>query len=167
MLIEVSREISRGRGGRYHSPVRRPPRIVVLVANPITYDGRVRRHASTLVEAGYDVTVIGVIGPNDRADPPSRAGAPSASGGTGSPPWHYQRIDRRRIGMVPRLRWLQSAARRLAHAAFWGCRAGCQAMRAVSGGAGPGPAGRAFGSDIGARAGLGDAATATADHLCQ
>lgn len=108
-------------GGRYHSPVRRPPRIVVLVANPITYDGRVRRHASTLVEAGYDVTVIGVIGPNDRADPPIGVGAPTTSGGTGSPPWHYQRIDRRRVGIVPRLRWLQSAARqRLAHAAFLG-----------------------------------------------
>lgn len=101
--------------------MRPPARIVVLVANPITYDGRVRRHASTLVEAGYDVTVIGVIGPNDRAEPPILATTSGSSSGSASGVlgWQYQRIDRRRLGLLPRLTWLQSALRqRVAHAAF-------------------------------------------------
>lgn len=99
--------------------MRPPARLVVLVANPITYDGRVRRHATTLQEAGYDVRVIGVIGPNDRAEPPIVAATPSAGPESDSPGWQYERIDRRRLGVLPRLRWLQSAARqRLAHATF-------------------------------------------------
>lgn len=113
--------------GRYHSPVQAPVRVVILVANPITYDGRVRRHATTLVEAGYDVCVIGVVGPNDRADPPtlrSDDGSRSADAmGAGAVPaqagWRWRRIDRRRTGLGPRLRWLTSASRqRLAQASF-------------------------------------------------
>lgn len=97
--------------------MRPPARLVVLVANPITYDGRVRRHATTLAGAGYDVRVIGVIGPNDRADPPVAASPSPAQ--PDSPQWQFERIDRRRLGLLPRLRWLQSAARqRLAHSTF-------------------------------------------------
>ena len=44
-----------------------PLRICMLVANPIAFDGRVLRHAATLVQAGHQVTVLGVIGPSDRS----------------------------------------------------------------------------------------------------
>jgi len=71
----------------------------MLVANPITYDGRVLRHAETLAQAGHEVTVVGVIGPGDRADPPPSRG------------FAWQRIDRRRRGVAPRLRWFGSALR--------------------------------------------------------
>lgn len=101
--------------GRYHSPVQALARVVLLVANPITYDGRVRRHASTLAEAGYDVCVLGVVGPNDRDEPPQ--GMPRGS--AGDPTWRWRRIDRRRQGLWPRLRWLTSASRqRVAQQAF-------------------------------------------------
>lgn len=78
-------------------------RVVMLVANPITYDGRVVRNAQTLVEAGHDVTVIGVIGPNDRVGELPRETGFSA-----------RRIDRRKRGVLPTLRWAQSALRRRA-----------------------------------------------------
>lgn len=78
-------------------------RIVMLVANPITYDGRVVRNAQTLAEAGHDVVVIGVIGPNDRAGE-----LPPGLGFTA------RRIDRRKRPVVPVLRWAQSALRRRA-----------------------------------------------------
>lgn len=38
-------------------------RICMFVANPISGDGRVLRHAQTLQDAGHEVTVLGVIGP--------------------------------------------------------------------------------------------------------
>lgn len=82
-------------------------RITMLVANPITYDGRVVRNAQTLVEAGHEVTVIGVIGPNDRLGE-----LPEGSG------FRALRIDRRRrgAGIRPTLRWAHSALRqRVAH----------------------------------------------------
>ena len=101
--------------GRYHSPVQALARVVLLVANPITYDGRVRRHASTLAEAGYDVCVLGVVGPNDRDEPPH--GLPWGS--AGEPTWRWHRLDRRRQGLWPRLRWVTSASRqRTAQYAF-------------------------------------------------
>jgi glycosyltransferase involved in cell wall biosynthesis len=71
----------------------------MLVANPITYDGRVLRHAKTLAQAGYDVEVIGVVGPKDRAEPP-----PGRD-------FAWRRLDRRRRGIAPRLRWFSSALR--------------------------------------------------------
>lgn len=80
-------------------------RITMLVANPITYDGRVVRNAQTLVEAGHEVTVIGVIGPNDRLGE-----LPEGIG------FRALRIDRRRraAGLGPSLRWAHSALRRRA-----------------------------------------------------
>jgi glycosyltransferase involved in cell wall biosynthesis len=74
-------------------------RVVMLVANPITYDGRVMRHAKTLADAGHHVTVIGVIGPGDRTEPPPPSG------------FSFRRIDRSRHGLVPRLRWATTALR--------------------------------------------------------
>ena len=74
----------------------------MLVANPITYDGRVVRHAQTLAQAGHSVTVLGVLGPGDRAESPPQLG------------FAWRRIDRRRLGMVPRLRWATSALRQRA-----------------------------------------------------
>lgn len=78
-------------------------RITMLVANPITYDGRVVRNAQTLVEAGHEVTVIGVIGPNDRLGE-----LPEGIG------FRALRIDRRRrgAGLGASLRWAHSALRR-------------------------------------------------------
>lgn len=111
--------------GRYHSPVQVPARVVILVANPITYDGRVRRHASTLAEAGYDVCVVGVIGPNDRDEPP----LPAPHSDRGDARWRWQRIDRRRGRLGSGLRWLTSAGRQRAAAAGFGV-----AQRLVDGG---------------------------------
>ncbi len=44
-------------------------RVVMLAGNPLTYDGRVLRHAGALGEAGHEVVLLGVIGPNDEAAP--------------------------------------------------------------------------------------------------
>ena len=72
----------------------------MLVANPIAYDGRVMRHAQTLVNAGHQVTVLGVIGPNDR-DTAMPADLSFQS-------W---RLDRRRTGILPRMVWASTALR--------------------------------------------------------
>lgn len=77
-------------------------RVLLLVANPITYDGRVVRHAQTLAQAGHDVAVLGVLGPGDRAEAPPQLG------------FSWQRIDRRKRGVMPRLRWFGSALRQRA-----------------------------------------------------
>lgn len=77
--------------------------VCMLVANPILYDGRVTRHARTLVEAGHRVTVLGVIGPND-ADgelPPET-------------PFAVKRLRRQRQGLIPRLTWASTALRQRA-----------------------------------------------------
>ena len=76
-------------------------RIVMLVANPVTYDGRVTRHAATLAAAGHAVAVIGILGPQDREAPP-----PAGLG------FSVTRLDRRRRGVMPRLFWASSALRR-------------------------------------------------------
>ena len=73
----------------------------MLVANPVTFDGRVTRHAQTLAAAGHAVTVIGVIGPQDREVPP-----PTGLG------FAVLRLDRRRRGVSPWLFWAGSALRR-------------------------------------------------------
>lgn len=107
--------------GRYHSRVQASARVVILVANPITYDGRVRRHASTLAAAGYDVCVLGVVGPNDRDEPPlpseAQAAYPEARAAVR---FRWLRIDRRRHGLEPRLRWLISASRQRLSLALYG-----------------------------------------------
>ena len=72
----------------------------MLVANPVTFDGRVLRHAQTLAAFGHEVMVLGVIGPEDRADPP-----PDRLG------FAVTRLDRRRRGLIPRLFWASSALR--------------------------------------------------------
>ena len=78
----------------------------MLVANPITYDGRVVRHAQTLAQAGHQVRVIGVLGPRDREDPlPVDAG------------FQCERIERRPRGVVATARWLHSALRQ--RGAMW------------------------------------------------
>lgn len=83
-------------------------RVCFFVANPITFDGRVLRHAQTLQDAGHDVTVLGVIGPSDRAAP--------------LPEWatfQHWRLDRRRQAALPRLTWAATALRqRAAQRAF-------------------------------------------------
>jgi glycosyltransferase involved in cell wall biosynthesis len=73
----------------------------MLAGNPLTYDGRVLRHAEALAAAGHEVALIGVIGPNDAA-----AALPAL------PAVRVYRLDRRRQGVLPRLFWLSSAARR-------------------------------------------------------
>jgi glycosyltransferase involved in cell wall biosynthesis len=78
-------------------------RIVMLVANPVVFDGRVLRHAQTLAAAGHQVAVLGVIGPRDPAQP-----LPSGLG------FAVTRLDRRRHGVLPRLFWAASALRRRA-----------------------------------------------------
>src|SRR5690348_8499377 len=78
-------------------------RVCMLVANPITFDGRVIRHAQTLVEAGHQVTVLGVIGPNDTFVAPPGEWAFST--------W---RLDRRRRALLPRLTWAVTATRQRA-----------------------------------------------------
>ena len=83
-------------------------RICMLAGNPLLYDGRVLRHAETLARAGHQVTLLGVLGPND--PPAEEAVLP------GVPNLHVVRIDRRRVGLRPRLRWLTSALRRRAAA---------------------------------------------------
>lgn len=75
----------------------------MLVANPIVFDGRVLRHAQTLAEAGHRVAVLGVLGPADRVAPLPEDAAFSAA---------Y--VDRRRRGVLPRLRWVGSALRQRA-----------------------------------------------------
>ena len=86
-------------------------RVVMLAGNPLTYDGRVLRHAGALGEAGHEVVLLGVIGPNDEAVPlPDLA---RLGGGR----LRAYRLDRRRAGLVPRATWLGSAARR--HLAGW------------------------------------------------
>lgn len=75
----------------------------MLAANPLLYDGRALRHATALSEAGHQVHAIGVIGPQDRAD-----AVP------GPPRFTYQRLRRRREGLVPRLVWVTSALRQRA-----------------------------------------------------
>lgn len=83
-------------------------RICMLAGNPLMYDGRVLRHAETLARAGHRLHLIGVKGPNDpAADGPVLAAVPGLS---------VQRIDRRRVGIAPRLLWLTSALRRRAAA---------------------------------------------------
>lgn len=75
-------------------------RVCFFVANPITFDGRVLRHAQTLRDAGHEVTVLGVIGPTDRAAP--------------LPDWitfRTWRLDRRKLGLLPRLTWAATALR--------------------------------------------------------
>jgi glycosyltransferase involved in cell wall biosynthesis len=76
-------------------------RICMLAGNPLSFDGRVLRHAASLARAGHEVTLLGVIGPNDEKTPP-----PSLPG------VRVLRIDRRRAAILPRLVWLLSAARR-------------------------------------------------------
>lgn len=78
----------------------------MLVANPITYDGRVVRHAQTLAQAGHQVRVIGVLGPRDREDP-----LPVAAD------FQCERIERRPRGVVATARWLHSALRQ--RGAMW------------------------------------------------
>lgn len=86
-------------------------RVVMLAGNPLTYDGRVLRHAGALGEAGHEVVLLGVIGPNDEAVPlPELA---RLGGGR----LRAYRLDRRRAGLVPRATWLGSAARR--HLSGW------------------------------------------------
>lgn len=76
-------------------------RVCMVVANPIVFDGRVVRHAQALEDAGHKVTVLGVRGPNDReGDLPA---------GCTFTTW---RLDRRRRGVLPRLIWAETAARR-------------------------------------------------------
>jgi len=75
----------------------------MVVANPVLYDGRVIRHARTLVEAGHQVTVLGVIGPND-ADGELPKDTPFA----------VQRIRRQRHGLLPMLTWATTALRQRA-----------------------------------------------------
>ncbi len=86
-------------------------RVVMLAGNPLTYDGRVLRHAGALGEAGHEVVLLGVIGPNDEAAP-----LPDLDRLGGGRLRAY-RIDRRRAGLLPRALWLSSAARR--HLAGW------------------------------------------------
>ena len=81
-------------------------RVVMLAGNPLTYDGRVLRHASALGQAGHDVVLLGVIGPNDEAAPLPELSTP------GGGQVRAYRLDRRRAGLVPRATWLVSAARR-------------------------------------------------------
>ena len=81
-------------------------RVVMLAGNPLTYDGRVLRHASALGAAGHDVVLLGVIGPNDEAAP-----LPALSQLGGGRLRAY-RLDRRRDGLLPRATWLVSATRR-------------------------------------------------------
>lgn len=82
----------------------RPLRICMLAGNPLLYDGRVLRHAETLARAGHPLCLLGVLGPND---PPAEAAVlPDVPG------LQVVRIDRRRLGIAPRLRWLASALRR-------------------------------------------------------
>lgn len=84
----------------------RPLRICMLAGNPLLYDGRVLRHAETLARAGHSLCLLGVLGPND---PPAEADVLP-----GVPNLQVVRIDRRRVGVGPRLRWLTSALRRRA-----------------------------------------------------
>lgn len=77
--------------------------ICMLAGNPLTFDGRVLRHAASLGRAGHAVTLLGVIGPNDEAAP-----LPPLPGVC------VRRLDRRRSGGLPRLTWLLSAGRRRA-----------------------------------------------------
>lgn len=75
-------------------------RICMFVANPISGDGRVLRHAQTLQDAGHEVTVLGVIGPADAPTP--------------MPGWvgfRHVCLDRSRHGLLPRLFWAESATR--------------------------------------------------------
>jgi hypothetical protein len=74
--------------------------VCMMVANPILYDGRVIRHAKTLVEAGHRVTVIGVIGPND-----SDGELPSDT------PFAVRRLRRQRRGLLPQAIWATTALR--------------------------------------------------------
>lgn len=74
--------------------------VCMMVANPVLYDGRVIRHARTLVEAGHRVTVLGVIGPND-----SDGELPSDT------PFSVERLRRQRRGVLPRLVWATTALR--------------------------------------------------------
>lgn len=72
----------------------------MLVANPITFDGRVLRHAETLAAVGHAVTVVGVLGPRDVAAPlPANL------------PFRALRLVRQPRGIVPRLYWATSALR--------------------------------------------------------
>ncbi len=75
--------------------------ICMLAGNPLTFDGRVLRHAACLARAGHNVSLLGVIGPND-GDPalPILPGV------------RILRLDRRRQGLLPRFLWLSSALRR-------------------------------------------------------
>ncbi len=75
----------------------------MLVANPVTFDGRVTRHAQTLAAAGHQVTVIGIIGPQDTDAPP-----PTGLG------FAVRRLDRRRRGVAAGLFWASSALRQRA-----------------------------------------------------
>lgn len=75
----------------------------MLVANPVTFDGRVTRHAQTLAAFGHTVTVIGILGPQDRQAPP-----PTGLG------FAVRRLDRRRHGLVSGLFWASSALRQRA-----------------------------------------------------
>ena len=75
-------------------------RVVMLVANPIAFDGRVIRHAETLVTAGHEVTVLGVLGPTDQV-----------AGFDRDVCFSFWRLDRRRRGLLPRLLWLTTALR--------------------------------------------------------
>lgn len=81
-------------------------RVAMVVANPVVFDGRVMRHAQTLSEAGHRVTVLGVIGPNDR-DGQDIALPPGVG-------FDLRRLSRRRQGLVPRLIWAETAARQRA-----------------------------------------------------
>lgn len=81
-------------------------RVVMFAGNPLLYDGRVLRHAGALGEAGHEVILLGVIGPNDEA-----AALPALDRIGGGRVRAY-RLDRRRAGLLPRATWLLSAARR-------------------------------------------------------
>ena len=82
--------------------------ICMLAGNPLTYDGRVLRHASALAQAGHQVTLLGVIGPNDEAAPLPDLQA------LGDGRLQALRIDRRRhgVGLGTQARWLWTAGRR-------------------------------------------------------
>lgn len=82
--------------------------ICMLAGNPLTYDGRVLRHASALTQAGHQVTLLGVIGPNDEAAP-----LPDLQT-LGHGRLQALRIDRRRhgVGLGTQARWLWTAGRR-------------------------------------------------------
>lgn len=77
-----------------------PLRVCMLAGNPLSFDGRVLRHAASLTSVGHEVFLIGVLGPSDPAAPlPQLPGV------------QLRRVDRRRTGFTSGLRWAGSALR--------------------------------------------------------